>query len=271
LKVVKEHAPNIAAFHYNRLFESVRNNDFAEYVEGSLPPDFSPRAIIKGDNVIVIAKDANGLLEAKRCIGGAEYEPSTASHLRFTDDGRNFQHFKWSKSNWVKFCAKVAFEFLCLFEGAEFCLRSEFDQVRSYATSSISKEGRKLTFNEHGPVTNNDMPMPVYVDLSKGQDCPQNINALLSHSELGTHTIDIYEINGWIYASISIAGFPPSLLVLGGPDIHLRDFYSAVYDDEEDEFHYLKLAYDKTMPVIPMHVRGGQMGEVAKTYNLKAI
>jgi len=257
--------------HYNRIFDSIRTNDFVEYVERSLPPDFSPRAIINDDKVIVIAKDAKGLFEVKKCIEGAKSEPSTASHIRFTDDGRNFQHFRWSKSNWIRFCAKIAFESLCLFKGAEFCLRSEFDQARSYAMSSISKQGRSIIFDEHGPVTENDTPMPVFVDLSKGQDCPTNLNAPLSHSEPAMHTVDIYEINGWICASISISGFPPSFLILGGPELHLRDFYTVLYDDEEDEFHYLKLAYDETLPVIPIQIKGGQMDELAKTYNLRSI
>jgi hypothetical protein len=136
--------------------------------------------------------------------------------------------------------------------------------------STISKEGRNLVFSEHGPVTGHDTPMPVCVDLSTGQDCPQNLNAPLGHADIGMHLIDIYEMNGWICASVSIAGFPPSFLVLGGPDLHITDFYSIVYDDEGGEFHYLKLAYDSTMPVIPVYVTDGQMDELAKTYNLKS-
>jgi len=269
LTFISEYDPDTASLHYNRIFNNIRNNDFVEYIEKDLPEDFSPRAIIDNDRIVVIAKDASGSLEFKKHIQDANFRALTADHVKPTDDGRNFQHFRWSKSNWVRFCAKIAFESLCLFEGAKLCLRSEFDQVRSYAVSSISKQGRKLIFNEHGPVRDSDTPIPVFVDLSKGQNCPQNLSASLIQSGLGMHTIAVYEISGWICASISISGFPPSFLVLAGPEVHLNDFYIACYDDEEDEFHYLKLAYDKTTPVIPIQIKGGQVDEIAKTYNLR--
>lgn len=270
LKFISEYDPDTASLYYNRISDDIQNNDFVEDIEKDLPEDFSPRAIIDNDRIIVIAKDADGSLEFKKHIQDAKFGvPATTDHVKPTDDGRTFQHFRWSKSNWVRFCAKIAFESLCLFEGAELCLRSEFDQVRSYAISSISKQDRKLIFNEHGPVRGSDTPMPVFVDLSNGQNCPQNLNAPLIQSGAGMHTIAVYEINGWTCASISISGFPPSFLVMGGPEVHLRDFYISQYDVEEDEFHYLKLAYDKSTPVIPIQIEGGQVDEIAKTYNLR--
>ncbi len=268
LTFISEYDPDIASLHYNRFFHNIQNNDFVEDIDRDLPEDFSPRAIVNNDRIIVIAKDAGGSLEFKKHIQDAKFGIPVADRIKFTDAGKHYQHFRWSKSNWVRFCAKIAFESLCLFEGAELCLRSEFDQVRSYAMSSISKQGRKLIFNEHGPVRVSDTPVSVFVDLSKGQDCPQNLSASLIQAGLGMHTIAVFEISGWICASISICGFPPSLLVLAGPEVHLNDFYIAVYDDEEDEFHYVKLVYDETIPVIPIQIKGGQLDEIAKTYNL---
>ncbi len=270
LRFISEYDPDTASLYYNRILDDIQNNDFVEDIEKNLPEDFSPRALINNDRIIVIAKDTDGSLEFKKHIQDAKFGVlAPADHVKPTDDGRTFQHFRWSKSNWVRFCAKIAFESLCLFEGVELCLRSEFDQVRSHAISNISKQGRKLIFNEHGPVRGSDTLIPVSVDLSKGQNCPQNINAPLIQAGLGMHTVAVYEISGWICASISISGFPPSLLILAGPEVHLHDFYVTAYDDEEDEFHYLKLAHDETMPVIPIQIGGGQLGEIARTYNLR--
>ncbi len=271
LLFVSEHHPDTASPHYNRIFSSIQNNDFIEDIDEDLPEDFSPRAIIDNNKVVVIAKNTVDSLEFTKHIQGAQFEVSAAENIKPTNNGRNYQHFRWSKSNWVKFCAKIAFESLCLFEGGEFCLLSQFDQVRSYARSSISKRYRKLVFNEQGPIGDRDTPLPVFVDLSKGQNCPQNMSVPLLGSGPGMHTIAVYEIRGWVCASISISGFPPSFLVLGGPELHLNDFYIAQYDAEEYEFHYLKLAYDKVMPVIPIQIEGGQLDEIAKTYNLRNI
>ena len=271
LTFISEYDPDTASLHYNRIFNNIQNNDFVEDIERDLPGDFSPRAIIDDDRIIVIAKDASGLLEFKKHVQDAKSGVPAAAHVKPTDDGGNYQHFKWSKSNWVRFCAKIAFESLCLFEGAELCLRSEFDQVRSYAMSSVSKHSRNLIFNEHGPIRESDTPMPIFVDLSKGQNCPENLSAPLIQSGLGMHTIAVYEINGWICASISISGFPPSFLVLGGPEVHLNDFYIAQYDYEEDEFHYLELAHDETTAVIPIQINGDKFDEIAKTYKLKKV
>jgi hypothetical protein len=84
------------------------------------------------------------------------------------------------------------------------------------------------------------------------------------------HAVALYEIGGWICSSISIAGFPPSFLVLAGPDAHLDDFYIAIYDDEEDEFHYLKLPNDCQSPLValPLEERG-DFTQVFETYHLK--
>jgi hypothetical protein len=93
---------------------------------------------------------------------------------------------------------------------------------------------------------------------------------MLSHAEAGMHSITIYESEGWICGSVSFAGFPPSALVLGGPDEHLEDIYSVVYDEVEGTFHYSRLAFDSTKPIIPMAV-SGDLSVLAKTYGLRPI
>ena len=66
-------------------------------------------------------------------------------------------------------------------------------------------------------------------------------------------------------------GFPPSVLILGGPDEHLVDLYQLIYDDEEAIFDFICLAYDQTKPVIPMPVPGDSFSDLAETYGLAGI
>lgn len=79
----------------------------------------------------------------------------------------------------------------------------------------------------------------------------------------------LYEMQGWVAASIVFGGFPPSVLVLAGPNVHLKDFYQMIYDHEGAEFHFLRLAYNQQEPVIPCAMPGDQLAELSKTYRLR--
>jgi hypothetical protein len=184
--------------------------------------------------------------------------------------GRDRQHFKWPKENWIKFCAKIAYETLCLFEGSERCLQTEFERVRSFVLSGVSEHYREIVFDEHGPLGRQDVPNTlVGVDLTCGQECPRDFLALSTRVDLGMHSVVLYEIDGWVYSSISISGFPATSLVLGGPDAHLSDLYILVYDDQIDEFDTVCLAHDPSQPVIPLPLRGHMSEALARTYKLR--
>lgn len=112
--------------------------------------------------------------------------------------------------------------------------------------------------------------MPVFIDLTPGQAAPP-VAALLAHGEPGMHIVTLYEIRGWVIASVVFAGFPPSVLILGGPDEHLHDLYELIYNDQEAVFDFVCLAYDQAKPVIPMPVPGDRFSDLAETYRLVGI
>ncbi len=85
------------------------------------------------------------------------------------------------------------------------------------------------------------------------------------------HIVTLYEIRGWVIASVVFAGFPPSVLILGGPDEHLHDLYELIYNDQEAVFDFVCLAYDQAKPVIPMPVPGDRFSDLAETYRLVGI
>ena len=273
LAFISERDPKRVKARARKIAEDICNDDFITDTKTELPEDFSPRVIVDNDRVIVIANEPNEASTLIERIRSSRLKAvSTGRRTKPENDGRNFQHFQWSKSNWIKFCAKIAFEYLCLFEGASSCSNPAFDQVKTYAMSGISKKGRALVFSEHGPVRDSDTPLPVFVDLSKGQNAPEVLNTPLIRFGPGMHSVSVHEINGWVCASVSVAGFPPSFLIMGGPGVHIRDFYVSGYDDEEDEFHYLKLAYDPALPVIPFSLTDGASWEhIAQTYGLKRV
>ncbi len=85
------------------------------------------------------------------------------------------------------------------------------------------------------------------------------------------HSVLLYEVSGWVVSSISFAGFPPSIIILAGPDAHLNDLYELIYNDEDETYHFLRLAYDQSKPVIPLPLSGNSAERVLATYKLRQI
>lgn len=253
----------------DKIRHSIRNGDFVIDLKSTLPDDFSPRVVIDGSTIILIAHNQNKLDALIQTIQSSNLLQQSIERLQPIYSGYDRQHFKWSKENWLKFSAKIAYETLCLFEGATRCLSPEFETVRSYVLAGISKTHKELVFDEHGPMSENDVPLPLHVDLSVNQNCPNTLSALLPHVEPGMHSVAIYEIDGWVCSSISISGFPPSFLVLGGPDSHLNDLYLLIYDEEVNEFDFVRLAHDPLKPIIPLYVTGDIRESIARTYKLQ--
>lgn len=269
LQLITNEPPAAQTCVTNSLLDKLKAGKLLKDIKPTLPTDFSPRLIVDDEEVILIAKceaDCRSFCRAAQ----QSLSQASAKRTRLGNTGEERQHFRWSKDNWVKFCAKVCYETLCLFEGRERCLRPCFAQLRQYVLSGPSKKSREILFNEHGPIRDKDIPDLVHADLSVGQNCPEYFPAILSHADRGMHSIMIYESEGWICASVSFAGFPPSALILGGPDEHLQDVYSVVYDEHENKFLYTRLAFDRTKPIIPMAI-AGNLSALAKTNKLRPI
>lgn len=240
-------------------------------VRASLPEDFSPRILLENDSFLLITRDNIELQGFTERIIQLSKRIPTAQQLLLENTGQERYHFQWSGANWARFCAKVALEALCLFEGGEKCLRPAFSLVRNFVLRDTLKTRKEIIFDERGPCLVQDVPLPVFVDLTPGQNAPRSLPKLLQHGEPGMHNVTLYEIRGWVVASITFAGFPSSVLVLGGPDEHLADLYQLIYDNKEAKFDFVRLAYDQTKPVIPMPVSGDHFSDLAETYRLVSV
>lgn len=271
LRLFTSSPPNEAPALSKVLFGTLRCGQFNRYVFKSLVEDFRPRAISSEGKTIIVARteaEASALVCA---ITDQAPEIAEATKLPLSDCGARRQHFRWSKGNWVKFCAKVAFETLALFEGQAICTRPCFNKLRDYVLCGPTSQSRELLFDEHGPISEGDVPKPVCIDLTVGQNCPVDVQALISITDSGMHSVTLCEIEGWICCSLSFLGLPPSVLILGGPEEHLGDLYELVFDEQESEFHYSRLAFDPSKPVFPKEVGGNAFASLVKTYRLEAV
>jgi hypothetical protein len=249
---------------------SARRESALKNVRPSLPSDFTPRLLLlDSQEVIAIAGTEVGAQQALQSALLLEQMPEARARQCLNDSEREHHHFQWSRKNWARFCAKTALETLCLFEGGEVCLRQEFDHVRDFVRNGILSKGKEIVFEQTGPQDNSAISVPVYVDLTAGQTAPEYSACILPHTDPGCHIVLLYEIQGWVLASIVFGGFPPSVLVLAGPDAHLRDVYQMIYDYEESEFHFLRLAYNEREPVIPFPIPGDRFAALANTYRLR--
>jgi len=238
-------------------------------VRPSLPEDFSPRVLFDGTRAVAIARTKELTDILQELVGNNDWRLASLKAVPIQST-KHRQHFKWSKDNWIKFCAKISHETLCLFEGSGCCLRPDFERVRSYVLGGVSSHYREVVFDEHGPIGAGDMPtVPECVDISVGQDCPMDFIAVSPHVSPGMHQVILYEMDGWICSSVSVSGFPACSIVLAGPNAHLKDLYSLTYDDKSDAFHTLRLAYDRRLPIVPLPVVGHAKDAILRTYGLK--
>jgi hypothetical protein len=255
----------------NILLGTIGTNTHILDIRPSLPDDFSPRALISHDKVIVIARSQEATSLFIQKITNSEISEESKNRKRLKSSPQNRQHFRWSRENWIKLCAKISYETLCLFEGSEYCLKSDFDRVRTYVLSGVSEHYHEIVFDEHGPLCSQDIPNTYGgIDITNDQHAPENFVALLPFISPGMHSVNLYEIDGWIYSSISIAGFPACCLVLGGPNMHLRDMYTLIYDNQTDDFHTVCLAYDPNKPAIPIFIEGNMSESLVRTYKLRS-
>jgi len=270
IKMFSQKPQNTHESESEAIVTSLRNGRFRTYITRKLPADFCPRALFEKGTVVVIARTEKDCKLFLKELLTQKFDVTSGNLFRLGGSAQDRQHFRWSRVNWLKFCAKISYETLCLFEGPSRCLEPEFEMVRSYVLEGLSKKYRELIFTEHGPFNASDTPTFVNADLTVGQKCP-SLSAILGHAEAGAHCVIIYEIDGWICSSVAIAGFPPCFLVMGGPNAHLDDIYQMIYDEQDDHFNFLKLAYDQTQPVVPLQVKGDIEETIARTYKLKTV
>jgi hypothetical protein len=268
IKLFSQKLQNTHESEAEAIVTSLRNRRFRADINIKLPADFCPRALFEKGTVVVIARtDKDCKLFLKELLT-QKFDITSGNLFHLGGSAQDRQHFRWSRINWLKFCAKISYETLCLFEGPRRCLEPEFEMIRNYVLQGPSQKSRELVFTNHGPFSASDTPTFVNADLSVEQKYP-SLPAMLGHVEAGMHNIIIHECEGWVCSSVAIAGFPPCFLVMGGPNAHLADLYQMLYDEENDRFHFLRLAYDQTRPVIPLQVEGDIKETIARTYKLK--
>lgn len=246
LIITKEEKPIFISMNLNpaqdKVFELFKNaleeNSYILDSNPSLPKTFSSRLLLHKDKVILIVRNKNQIVKVKNFMN-ANYIVKKIERLKLNPTNDEEIHFKWSRVNWAKFCAKSAFEALCLFEGSKKCLKPTFDQIRKFVLEPLEKNAKNVIFDKRGP-KDNSFFYPIHLDLTNTQNAPSTIKAILLDPIPGTHDIILYEVQGWIITSVTFAGFPPVVLILGGPNETLNDVYIMRYDYQNSKYKFYK-------------------------------
>lgn len=220
--------------------QSIRNKTYRIDNNKSLPKTFSPRLILDNNNVILIIKDKSeiGIVESfiKDITNDVQMNNGKLLKLNPTDSRI---HYKWSTINWTKFCAKSAFEALYLFKGSDLCLKDSFNNLREFVLSPLEKAKIDVVFNNKGP-TDYRFLNPIHVDLTNAS--PSTIPALIPDTKNGQHEVVLYEVNGWLVATVVFTGFPPVVLVLASDIEKLDLVYKMYYDYKEEKYYFYELS-----------------------------
>lgn len=217
---------------------SLEKNSYILDTNQYLPKTFSPRLLLHKGKVILIVHDKNQIIKVKNFMN-ANFVVKNVKRLKLNPTNEEEIHFKWSRANWARFCAKSAFEALCLFEGGKKCLKSSFNQLRKFVLEPLDKNARDIIFDKKGP-KDNSFFYPIHLDLTNKQNAPTTIKAILPESIPGTHDIILYEVDGWIVTSVIFAGFPPVVLILGGPNESLNDMHIMSYNYQSSKYQFYK-------------------------------
>ena len=220
--------------------QSIKNKTYKVDNNKSLPKTFSPRLILDNNNVILIIKDKNEIDIVESFIKDIKNDSQMKNGKILKLNPRDSRiHYKWSTINWTKFCAKSAFEALYLFKGSDLCLKATFNNLREFVLSPLEKAKIDVVFNNKRP-TDYRFLTPIHVDLTNNS--PSTIPALIPDTKNGQHEVILYEVNGWLVATVLFTGFPPVVLVLASDIEKLDLVYKMYYDYKEEKYYFYELS-----------------------------
>jgi len=140
------HSKDLAAIN-----QAIKTNVFVTDIKRELPDNFSPRAIVSKNRVIVIARNENDIkkfiTEVDTNSSYNEEEPVGNGYsksvfdkdaLKSVDQLQLF--FKWSKTIWSIYATKIGYEFLALLYGSDFVLGDQFVDLRRWILSHEIKK-----------------------------------------------------------------------------------------------------------------------------------
>jgi hypothetical protein len=213
--------------------------NFTKYITNQLPHDFSPRFFLYKENCILVAlseTDADRLIERVVHQGSDKNSEETITSTQFKSLDKLTINYLWSGKRYMKWCSKLAFEFLCLFKGASFCLREEFDAFRTQILQRDKYDEHIIPYEDKKGLRVGRLTAPGWVSYVNVKKSIKGF-PLIGTSRPNRHKIVIYESDEYILASVQLFKIEPCQLIMG-KSISMSEIYYIEYDYINDVLEF---------------------------------
>lgn len=235
-KLERDELKEIDGFFYKSALE----NNYSKYITSKLPTDFSPRLFLfKGKVIIVARTESDSFKIISKLINTYDEKKLgegiiTLSKLKSID--RLTINYYWSLKRYIKLCAKIGFEFLCLFKDSSFCLNKIFDDFKAQILKDNFYDKLVIPFEEGKGYNVKRLTAPgwiSYVPIEK------NIRGfpIINVTSPNKHQVFIYESDGYLLMTIKLFNIEACQIVVAN-EITLDDIYYVEYDYINDEIEF---------------------------------
>jgi hypothetical protein len=224
----------------DKFYQSAIENKFTKYITDKLPYNFNPRLFLFKNEFILVAiseSDGEKLLKKvnqKQDINKQKEESFTRTSFKSLD--RLTINYYWSIQRYMKWCAKLAFEFLCLYKDASFCLRKEFNDFRIQILKNNKYDKHIIPFEEKKGLRVNRLTAPGWLSYVNYKKSIKGF-PLIGTERPHRHKIFIYESDGYLLATVQLFNIEPCQLVIA-KSISLQEIYYTEYDYINDTLEF---------------------------------
>lgn len=224
-------------FYFTNFADAIDRKDFTTYLSDKLPFNFNPRIIIYDSKYIVVGRDKNEIKKILDC---------NFNHIKITNSTyllKQKQHkellvlYKWSVKKYLKFCAKIAFEFLSLFKGSEFVLNDEFDGFRNFLFHDRKDDSLQIPFLSGEGLIKNRLTVNGWVSICDKVKISRSFQLptfLLPEENKYSFSLVLYKVDSYLCASVKLFEIEVCNIILAEVYEPLGSIYYITYSPNDD-------------------------------------
>lgn len=216
--------------------KTIKSQDFTTYISSSLPYNFKPRIIVFKNKYIIVAKNKTEVKIVKNFkfadsnLQNATYELKTKMHKKL------LVQYKWSVKKYIKFCSKIAFEFLSIFKGSGFVLSSDFDGFRNFFHNDKKDDSLELSFLSGKGLLKNRLTIDGWVSICENINISKSfkIPYFLLDTQ-NTFSLILYKVDNYLCASVKLFEIESCNIIIAEFEKPLESIYLVTYSSDLDK------------------------------------
>ncbi|MGI9650243.1 hypothetical protein [Chryseobacterium sp. RLHN22] len=224
-------------FYFKNFADVIERKDFTTYLSDKLPFNFNPRIIIYDSKYIVVGRDKNDIKKILDCNFNYNEITTSTYLLKQKQHKELLVLYKWSVKKYLKFCAKISFEFLSLFKGPEFVLNDDFDGFRQFLFHDKKDDFTQIPFLSGEGLVKNRLTVNGWVSIcdkvkiSKSFQLP---TFLLPEENKFSFSLVIYKVDSYLCASMKLFEIEVCNIILAQIYEPLGSIYYITYSPSDD-------------------------------------